>query len=861
MPSEHPHLTRSRLSPDSRLLLTSLLAFAAFVLQPTSAGADPGLKDLDTLWETHCLDCHDGPKAKAGFDLAQLPRDLQDRAIRERWIRLYDQVERGEMPPKKREPLSLADRARVIGGLGGMLREVENQEVALHGRGPLRRLNRDEYQNNLRDILKLPGLDIRDMLPEDREAHLFNKVGEVLDMSREQVTAYLEAAEAALTAARVERPEPPKSEAYRAVGTDLFPSFGTYGNREALFFARNGVAVQVDAKLPKEDLQKLASDESLEMALFRSAHWPYFGYPKRFLARESGSYRLRFAARAVLQIPGFKLEKGSQPVPMTFRARKPSGDVNSGDVRETGGILDIQAEGGIYETVLQLRAGETFEYSLLGLPVPLAFNVAGGPPRYRYPPFPEGGQPGVAFRWLEVDGPLPPPAWPPESHRVLFDTLPVGAMPAEPKTEAIRLIRRFLDLALREPLAEGDRKEYETLVATRMDRGEAFEKALLAGYQAVLASPHFLYIREPERPEDHGSIASRLSYFLTNSRPDAALSALARAGRLREKAVLRAETDRLVAEPTFERFIDNFTAYWLNLRHIRRDDPDVRLFPEYRFDEYLVESMERETREFVTAMFRENLPAEVLVKADFVYANDRLARHYGLEPLTGSALRKVQIPKDSPYGGLLTLGSVLKVTTNGTNTSPVLRGAWIMERIIGQPPPPPPPSVPAVEPDIRGAKTIRDLLALHTKNESCAGCHAKFDPVGLALESFDILGGWRTRYRGMEEGEPVKGVDQAGHEFTYTLAGPVDASGSLRAGPSFSGIRELKSILAAGPRQLGRNLLHQFTVYATGTPVRFSDRNEIEAILDACAPGGYRVRDLLKELVASRIFVGTAGSH
>jgi hypothetical protein len=307
--------------------------------------------------------------------------------------------------------------------------------------------------------------------------------------------------------------------------------------------------------------------------------------------------------------------------------------------------------------------------------------------------------------------------------------------------------------------------------------------------------------------------------------------------------------------------VRNFTDYWLNLRHVRRDDPDIRLYPEYRFDDYLVESMEREARALFIAMVRDNLPATALVEADFVFANDRLARHYGLSALGGSALRKVALPVGSPYGGLLTQAAILKVTANGTTTSPVVRGAWVMERLLGQPPPPPPPSVPAVEPDIRGAKTIRDILALHTKSKSCAACHAKFDPVGLALENFDILGGWRPRYRGLEEGERVTGIDRAGHDFAYTLAAPVDASGRLLDGRSFRDVHELKRILAANPRQLARNLLHQFTVYATGTPVRFSDRPEIEAMLNACAPGGYRVGDLVQALVQSKVFLGQLGCH
>ena len=261
---------------------------------------------------------------------------------------------------------------------------------------------------------------------------------------------------------------------------------------------------------------------------------------------------------------------------------------------------------------------------------------------------------------------------------------------------------------------------------------------------------------------------------------------------------------------------------------------------------------------FFTTMMRENLPASTAIAADFTFVNDRLAAHYDLPRVSGSAVQRVPLPKGSPFGGLLTQAAMLKVTANGTTTSPVLRGAWIMEQLIGQPPPPPPPSVPAVEPDIRGAKTIRELLAMHTEPKNCAGCHAKFDPVGLALENFDIMGCWRDRYRGMER-------RRTGHRhrsrrtplMPTSSASPSRRAGKLPTAETFRDIHEMKRLLAANPRQLARNLLHQFTLYATGTPVRFSDRAEIEAMLDACAADGYRVRDLVHALVQSSIFLGS----
>ena len=820
------------------------LCLGAFA-QADAAVALPG--KLAPLIEQGCLECHDKDTAKGGLDLTALAFDLKDHSTRERWVRIHDRVAKGEMPPKA-ETLPEAERAALVKLLATAIHDADFAEVLAHGRGPLRRLNREEYEQNLRDVLQLPNLDIRDMLPEDREGYHFNKATEMLDMSRVQLTAYLDAAEAALRQAMAASDKPAVATKFRAVGTALFSALDTFGEREAMFFARSNQAVAPDRLTAKEDAERAAKDDTLELALFRSAHWPYFGYPRGFVAKLPGEYRVRFSARAVLQQPGYTLTPAKQPVPMTFRARKSSGPDVSGDVRATGGIIDVQPEMRTFETVIRLREGETFEYSLLGLPVPLARNVNGGPPTYRYPPFPEGGQPGVAFQWIEVEGPLAPEIWPPASHRVLFGDSPTN--------DAKTLLRRFVSRAAREPVSEETLRKFDDLIRIRLEKKTPFAEAMLAGYKAFLCSGHFLYLREPERADDHFAIASRLSHFLSNTRPDARLSEFAASKLLRDPAMLRGEAERLIAGAGFERFMRNFTDYWLNLRHVRRDEPDIRLYPEYRFDDYLVESMEMETRTFFAAMIRDSLPARVLVDADFTYANDRLARHYRLAPLDGSAMRKVALPKDSPLGGLLTQAAILKVTANGTTTSPVIRGAWIMERLIGEPPPPPPPSVPAVEPDIRGAKTIRDLLALHTKSKSCAACHAKFDPVGLALENFDILGGWRTRYRGLEQGERVAGIDRAGHDFAYTLADAVDPSGQLLDGRRFQNIRELKAHFAANPRQLARNLLHQFTIYATGTPVRFSDRPEIEGMLDACAKDGYRVRDLLHALIQSRIFMG-----
>ena len=829
------------------LLLPAILAARAEVPLPPS---------LRETIQTVCTDCHDSETRKGGLDLTALAFDPRDSANRNAWIRIHDRVKNREMPPKSAE-LDDSSRATFVATLAEPLLQADRAEVAHQGRGPLRRLTRAEYEQSLRDLLHLPDLDLRDLLPEDREKHLFTRTAEALDMSRVQMNAYLDAAETALRSALVSEPAPPPAKKWMIFGTDLFPGRGTFGNKESMFFARNNRSEDFRGKEKRDLFEAAASDPTLELALFRSASWPYIGTPRGFIAPLAGRYNIRFSARAVLQQPNYLLTPATAPVPMTFRTRKPAGADIINEVRAEGGTIDIHPETRTYKVSVRLKPGESIEYSLLGLPMPLARNPNGSGPTYRYPPFPEGGQPGIAYQWLEIEGPIPPPQWPPASHSAILGSLGINPAPEDPQAALAEKIKLFIRQAAPDPLSEESLQTFVRLGSNLLTEGKPFTEALVSACQAFLASPHFIFLKEPAHSGNPSfATATRLAHFLTNSQPDPQLRHLAETGELNIPLTLEQETERLIQSPHFERFIHEFTDHWLNLRHVKRDDPDVRLFPEYRFDEYLVESLERETRAFVLALFRENLPASTLVQSDFILANDRLARHYNLPPLQGSELRKVKLPNGSPRGGLITQGSLLKVSANGTTTSPVVRGAWMMERLIGTPPPPPPANVPAVEPDIRGAKTIRELISLHTKSESCASCHAKFDPVGLALENFDVLGGWRDRYRGLEHGERVTGIDRAGHDYEYTIATPVDPSGKLKDGNAFQNIHDLKTLLLKDQRQLARNLLSQITTYATGTPVRFSDRPTIESILDRCSENGFRTKDLLLHFVKSTIFTG-----
>ncbi len=828
---------------------------------------------VESIIGNHCLECHDQNDPEGDFDLESLPLNWNDPANRARWIEVYDRVERGEMPPKN--PANFAeDRVRFLKTLGRSLTQADLADIAGQGRGPSRRMTRSEYEHNLRDFLRLPDLDIKDLLPAERSSHGYTKAAASLDLSRVQLAAFLDAADAALRTAIASGPKPIPPSRYTAKGTDLYPKLTVHAGRESMHFTKQNQMVRITNAELKEIEQRGLQDPELEMALFRSATWPYYGYPRRFRAKHTGAYKLRVAARAVRQLPGFRLKPAMRPVPLTFRARQPSAADVSGDVRATGGILDILPTGGVYDTTIHLKAGEVFEYSLLGLPVPHPITSHGGPLYYNFPPMPTTGHRGIAFKSLEVTGPLSPPDWPPASHRVLFGDLEIttpredGRLPfrlvaPDPSSVAPRLIQSFLDRAARAPLPESDRAPFADLVAANLTANRPLAESLLAGYQAFLCSNGFLQIAEPvpSTPHYHYAIASRLSHLLWNSRPDQRLLDLAAAGRLDQSEVLRAETERLMTDARFLRFIQLFAAEWLELRDLRRDSPDVRLYPEYRKEDYLVDSLEQETRAFLLALFRENRSVSNLVDSDFLMVNDRLSRHYELPPVSGSKMRPVPVPKGSPYGGLLTQGAILKLTANGTTTSPITRGVWVAEHLLGEPPPPPPISVPAIQPDLRGRSTVREILAAHTADETCASCHARFDPYGFALENFDIMGAWRDYYRSLENGDEVTGIDRAGHRYAYRIGLRVDASGRLLTGETFSEIEGLRQILAKRKRALAKNLLHQLTLYATGTPVRFSERSVVDSILDQCRPEGYRLRDLLTALIQSRIFIGLDGSQ
>jgi hypothetical protein len=372
-------------------------------------------------------------------------------------------------------------------------------------------------------------------------------------------------------------------------------------------------------------------------------------------------------------------------------------------------------------------------------------------------------------------------------------------------------------------------------------------------YRAALCSPDFLYHVEPQGRLDDFALASRLSYFFWNSMPDDRLIELAGSNTLHQSDVLKAEVERLLRHEKSRRFVEDFLGQWLKLRQIAATDPDRKLYPE--FSVYLQDSMVAETRAYFRELIDQNLDAGHLVKSDFAMLNEKLAVHYGIPGVSGSQIRRVALPADSPRGGFLTQAAILKITANGTTTSPVPRGAFVMDRLLGQPPDPPPANVPAIEPDVRGARTIREQLDKHRSDAVCASCHAKLDPPGFALEAFDVIGGFRARYRSIGDGDPApRGSIDPFIGISFKLGPAVDASGSLPDGRGFHDIREFQNLAAADTGRLLSNLARQFAIYSTGRDLSFSDRDQIAAIVTNTKMNGGGIRTLIHELTQSQLF-------
>ncbi len=854
----------------SSLVVAAALAGLVGLSTPQAAVAEEVPAALHGFLDKHCFSCHDTESKKGDLDLqaaAFAPDQSKNMSL---WVTVHDRVRDGEMPPKKKPRPEAGELQAFLDTLARPLIAADLAREARDGRSTWRRLNRYEYENSLRDLLQAPWLQVKEILPEDGESHRFNKIGDALDISHVQMAQYLAAAEYALRqviATQATRPELIKKRYYaREQGTFTSHMKFTEFNRspERATFPVLGSSAQPEVRNGKLPISDAKSRDQEGMGVVASSYEPIELKFDRFTAPLAGLYKLRFCAESVWVGPGLMPAKDphwwTPDLDLVTTGRRAEPISVYGETRPRLlrwlSAFDAAPEATTHDMEVLLIKGETIR-------VDAARLFRSRPPAWHNPLAQKDGQPGVAFRWMEVEGPVLE-GWPSAGHKLLFGDLPLKpgsdaaagleAVSDHPEADAERLLRAFMQHAYRAPLEDRDVQRYLGVVRKAIASGSSFSEAMIAGYAGVLCSPAFVCLEEkPGQLDDH-ALAARLSYFLWNSTPDDTLRQLAAKNELHRPEVLTVQAERMLDDARARRFVNAFLAYWIDLRKMDATSPDAGLYPAYYLDDLLVESAQEETQEFFADLIKENLPARTIVSSDFVMINERLAKHYGIPGVDGVAIRKVKLPPDSVRGGLMTQASVLKVTANGTTTSPVLRGVWIMERILGKPPPPPPASVPAIEPDTRGASTIREQLDKHRTLETCSACHAKIDPAGFALESFDVFGGQREKYRALGEGSHEPGYGKNGQPFGFHLGPAVDASGKLPDGRAFQDVRELKKVLLTDERGLARNLVSQLTVYATGAPVTFGDRPRIEVILDQAAAGHFALRSLIQGIVHSELF-------
>lgn len=819
----------------------STVAFlACWTAVLTHSRADPAetfAKTILPLLESRCVACHGPAKAKAKIDFSGARSLEKLTADPHLWFRVLDQLNFGEMPPEDAdEPLADADRARIVSWIEGELTDSFAARRLAEGRSQFRRLNRVEFSDQFEDLFGIrPDVSL---LPQDGRVEGFTKIAEALPMSTDGAYGYYQIARDLLEKWVLKPlPNPEKN-----------PSDATTHRLAAM---ESGQSAGHTLELPDGWFVSFNSDDTSGRLRFGGGTAK--GGNDFSGARTPGLYRLRAHIYAY---------QSDQPLTVGIYAG------HTGSYPQQIELVQIiEAPPGRPAVV------ETEAY--LG-------NHPSGVNSFRLVPFGLGEQvpknsqasrcqgPGLAIQWVEVDQPARP---------IFADRLLTADFPEDLK-EAMRRPQAYLRekgpynyngmsaddfTALMQKTAArvGARLWHRDLTPAELAAVTAAVRADLVAEKNLrdlffdritdlMTSPEFFCVNEAPGRLSEFALASRLALFLWNSGPDEALLDLARAGKLADSAVLRRETDRLIDDPRSDRFVKHFLNQWLDLHAISDTTPDNKLYPEYGDD--LKFSSLRETEGTFRRVLRENRSVADFVAPDWLMVNERLARHYGIPAVAGAALRPAPLPKDSPYGGLWAQPAILKVTADGSSTSPVKRGVWIAKRLLGVHVSPPPPNIEPINPDTSGAKTLREQLALHSSKGSCAGCHQKFDPYGFALESFDVMGQYRKHYRQIDPRIAALSPQQRKGKTVWADGLPVDASGVTPDGKEFTDIVALREILKTQPEKLAWGVTWHLATHATGTPSGPLDRRAIQAIVDGAAKEGHGLRSLVHGLVQSELF-------
>ena len=789
-----------------RCVLQLILVVA--VLAGFAAAVEP-----KAFFEQHCMSCHGPSKQEGELRLDRAP------TTPESWAMIADRLELGEMPPEG-HPKPPSNQVMTMVALA----KREAVRNAQPGHGILRRLNRTQYRNTLRDLLKIDTFveDPTEAFPADDEKEGFDNLGETLQMSDFLLRQYLEVARRAIAIATFdgERPAPQtftlnetKSRTHnwrgqKARHPDLdYVTLYQSDERapgdprgQSLINCRDGVTHDgwyeftfvVESRGRGNLTEQFGQDTRFDRPIYRPEDLHRFEF---YLTKPSRQSQVQTRPRHFVgawDLPDNQRVTIKQRVWLNKEWRVEIAFGN-GYTGTTDPILLVDPDFDLDSFRELPKREQNSQYGKLLIERLEAADA-----------------PRILVHEATETGPVYDD-WPPVSHQIVHSDD----------------LQTFAGRAFRRPVTREEIRPF-------LDHAKNGADGVQGAIAAMLCSPRFLYFDEPQGELDDFALASRLSYFLWNTMPDEALFAEAKAGGLKEPATLQKHLDRMLADERSDEFINSFLWAWLRLKNSVVMSPDLTKFPDYHRNR-IDEAMLGETRNFFRYAITENLSLATFLDADFTFVNSNLARHYGLDQQVDSSagFQKVALDSVPHRGGLLGQASILTTSANGVDTSPVVRGIWILENLMGTPPSPPPPDVPIAEPDTRGDLTIREMYAKHRTVESCNQCHRKIDPLGFALENFDAVGVWRTRY-------------DNGHT--------VDASGRLPSGETFDDLRGLKEILTRDLTLFTRNLTRKLLTYACGRSMEVGDRDEIERISSAIIDGNGGLRDLVSAVAQSTIF-------
>ncbi len=818
------------------LRLTTLL----LLILPGRAAAEEIPPLFWDFFDKHCAECHDPAVAEGDFHdeflrISQSPEDA------EYWQLVLDNLHLGDMPPPEEPQPSIEELEPVIAWIEGELQRARRAMRGHTGEVVLRRLNETEYRHTIQDLFDIRG-DFTAAFPDDTEEEGFDNIGAALMLSAAQIDAYLGAADRILARAIEDGPQP-KSRSTRFTLHDINQRIWESERRglerrlagfdnltaqeqqrtrdlqrkfEANPYSEFGYPAWVDGK-PVAPTPEMGPEIDALMGTRSTASAGPSDTGRFFQVRDPGWYDFRITAYAVMN--------NGQPV----RLRLYHGSGSASDVPRSDETIYFSDD-----------TPRTIERRLYMLPGDrVSFDMMDGPNWGRGSSLLKLG-PYLAVRSVEMEGPIHE-SWPPKGHRVIFGDRDLANLDAD----AVRgIIEHFGPRLFRRPVPSGTVQEFVDLYET-FTVDMAPKDALRATLKAMMVSPHFLYHLEPPSQIDAYALANRLSYFLWRSMPDDELFTLAFSGKLDQPATLRAQVERMLADPKSERFLTDFTNQWLWIDQLGEMQPDSQLYPEY--DEELERAMGQETHRFIAELLREDLSLVNLLDSDWAILNERLARHYGIPGVTGPEFRRVSLNKSQTVrGGLLTHASILNLTSNGTTTSPVVRGVFLLDHILGTPAPPPPPDVPPIEPDIRGASTIKQQLAKHREIPQCSSCHQKIDPFGVALENFDVIGGWREKYRALE--------NTGGRQPKLIDGKTVESDDTIPKMGAYQDFEEFRSLLLEHEELVFHNMAHKLATFALGRTMDFADREDLEHIVAHTRANGGGMKTMLHALVQSPIF-------